>query len=463
MAKNVLATFPLDDGEESFFGVKADAGFSQSHIDKIIKEVKEEGDVTEDEDDDAGEKTRLDDDKAKAKKAKAKPEDEGEGEDEGEEDVDFTFDDKEPSTKPKAKSDEEDEAEKKKREAAKRREEIEEDDDEEDDDDNKDKKEDGRAKDTAKPKAKAKADEEDDEGDRDVDEEELKLFTALAEDLKDRGFFKAVEVKKNAKFDEENFFEAVDGEVEGRVQETFEAFFEEMSDDGKRYLKFLRDGGNEVDYINHMRQPLDFSKFDENNKKHVANVLRYYITNVEQLEADELEDRIKYIQESGKERDYATRWNNKLKATHEKKVKAIEDAVKAKKAQEDADTLEFNKEIKEVLDKSDEINGIEIADKKKINDYITKPTVKVGKNRFVPQLFVDIQKVLAANTQKDKRKCILLAQILTNDFDFSDIVAEKETKTLKKAQSRVKEARVSGFKGGNLRTNGVKSLSDYID
>jgi len=60
-----------------------------------------------------------------------------------------------------------------------------------------------------------------------------KFFNVLAKNLKEKGVFGFVEVPEDTDLTEDEFIQLQDDEVEARVSDTFEGFFEELDDDGK--------------------------------------------------------------------------------------------------------------------------------------------------------------------------------------------------------------------------------------
>jgi hypothetical protein len=456
MAKNTnLNEFSFDDDEDfAEFGGKV-TKIGNTDIETVIKNVKDEEsnevENTNDEDDDETKVTKIDDKPTKATKASKK---ENKDDEVDEDNVDWNFGD-EPTKKVDNRTEEEKAKDLEAKTKVKKKQE--ETTDEEDDDEEKDEK---------PVKKKDKTEEKDDDNESEEDEEdEETTFTAFAFDLKDRGFFQEKELKKDDKFTEDSFYEAIDEEVEARAGATIDAFMEELGEDGKKFLKFVKEGGRAADYVHYLLPPLDFDKFDENDPKQVDRVIHQYLVTKEELDGEDLEDRKATLKEGGKKKEWAVKWNNKLKADHDKKVEAVQAAIKNKAQKDEEAEKEFENELKEVLSKTNDVAGVTIteADKKSLNSFILKPTVKVGKNKFVPELNVALHKIMEGKTKEAKKQLLLLAKLLKNNFDFSDLKSDKETTTIKQAQSRVKEARASGrISGGSKVSSSKKSVADYF-
>ena len=69
--------------------------------------------------------------------------------------------------------------------------------------------------------------------------------------LKDNGIFAALEDEEFADgLSDEDLPDMIDKEVDARVEETMENFFDEMDDDGIAFLKFKKNGGKTSDFLN---------------------------------------------------------------------------------------------------------------------------------------------------------------------------------------------------------------------
>lgn len=416
---NLLKDFTAND---EWFGQKVEEG---TETDKVIKEVKEEGTVVLDEDEGSGEEVEV---KGKGKKGGGKKKDD----EEEEESVFFGQGEKE---KKEGKEEEDD-----------------------DDDENKD-EEDEEKDDKDKKEVKAKK-----EG-KEKDEDDSKFYTVLAGEMKEKGIFQNVELEEGKDLTEEEFIELQDKEIEARVEETFQAFFNELDEDGKAFLQHKKNGGKTSDFLNVYADTLDIDEFDEKNPDHISKTLNYYLQVYEKLDGDDLKDRLEWLKEGGKEKTYATKYFNKINEDREEeKTKLAEAAKKANKKRED-DTKAFNDDLSSVLAKTENVGVFSITktDQKDLGNYITKPAVKVGTNRYVPQFQNDIAKIFRAETPEDKQKLILLAKLVKSNFDTTDVKTEVKTKVTKEIQTKLKDAK-KGVKTASSGAGGSKkSLSDFFN
>lgn len=436
------------DNEESFFGIKTVS--EDSETSQTIKEVKSES---------KGASTLKDNENTPFGEEE---EDENEGltffgneeEEDGEEDKDDVL-----STKKGKQQDTKDE-------------EI--DDKDDDKDNNKDEDKDNKkgkttvkkdTEDTKSSKIKSEDKEEETDADNveDEDEKDKKFFTTLGLELKEKGLFTAVEIDENEVLTEDQLFEKFGEEVEARVEETFAAFYEQLDEDAVNFIKYKKLGGNTQQFFQNYVPKFELDKLDEDNDKQLNLVLTRYLTTVEQLDDEELADRLKYLEDSGKKKATAIKYFDKLKTASEQQKAAIlkqqEEAAEAKKES----ARKFNEGIKATASKTDKVGAFKLSktEQKELPDYITKPTVKTGKNMFSPKLYVDLGKILKAETEEDRKNLILLSKLVKSNFDIKDLVADTNTNVVKRVKSKLKEAKETTRPKSSSGSTG-KALTDYF-
>lgn len=305
---------------------------------------------------------------------------------------------------------------------------------------------------------------EKDEG-KDNPENDDKFFTTLAGELKEKGIFQNVELKEGEEITEEKFFELQDAEIEKRVEETFEAFFEELDEDAKNFLRFKKNGGKTADFFaSHTASAgIDLDNFDVENEAQRTQMLTHYLSTVEKLDAEDIKDRIEWLKEGGKEKTYATKYQKAMQATRDELKETIVKSQEEAAKQREAEVSNFNNSLNETLGKTETVGAFTFTknDQKELGGYITKPTVKVGKNKYVPAFQAEIANIFRADSEESKQKLLLLAKLVKSNFDVSDLVTETKTKVVKQAKSRLQEAK-TGVKPSTSGNYTKKSLGDYF-
>jgi hypothetical protein len=295
------------------------------------------------------------------------------------------------------------------------------------------------------------------------DDEDDDFYSTLASELKEKGIFQNVELKEGEKLTEEKFFELQDAEVEARVQDTFDAFFEQLDEDGKKFLKFKKDGGDTADFLATYQTQVDFEALDLENPEHVTTALRLYLTNVEKLEGEDLTDRLAWLKEGGKEKTYAAKYVNDAKKAGEKQREALLKAQEKLNNDREESRKKFNESLVETAAKTEQVGDFVItkAEQKELGTYLTKPTVKVGKNKYIPAFQAEMAEIFKAETPEAKQKLILVAKLVKTNFDVTDLKTRKKTEVIKNTESKLKEAK-AGVKTKSSGGGDKRSLEDYF-
>jgi len=289
-------------------------------------------------------------------------------------------------------------------------------------------------------------------------EEDEKFFNTLASSLKEAGVFQNVEIPEDEEIDEEKFIELQNNEVDARVEEAIEGFMEELDDDAKAFLKFKKEGGDTREFFKAVQQEVTLPKGDLEDENYQKKLIEYYYKTYEGMEDDEVSDLVTWLEDSGKLEKRAAATENKIQKKIQQQKEALIKQQEKQKLEQEKNNKKFIETLKKTVESTDEVNNIPITkkDKKELLNYITKPTVKVGKNKYLTAFQADMQ-----NVMDDTEKLILIAKLVKDDFDLSDIIKKVETKStvnLKKKLEKQKTNPIIKRSGSSAR----KSLSDYF-
>ena len=289
------------------------------------------------------------------------------------------------------------------------------------------------------------------------------FFTNLALDLKDRGTLSAVEIDENKEYTIEEFFELQETEIESRFNETLDAFREEFDEDGKEFLRWKKNGGSTKEFITQYLAPsFSLTNFDEENQSHIDRTIDFYLKTVEGLEDEDFKERRDYIKDSGKEKSYAKNFFNKLEKVEVERKEVLQKQLELRAKQEQEEEDAFNEEVVQTLKEATGFGSFNISDtdRKGLGGYITKPAVKVGKNRYIPKFQHDLRNILVASTKENKKRLLILAKIVANDFKLVDLEQRLETKVTKGAKARISSSTPQGVTG---TSRSRPQLADFID
>ena len=88
---------------------------------------------------------------------------------------------------------------------------------------------------------------------------------------------------------------------------------------------------------------------------------------------------------------------------------------------------------------------------------MTKVKVKAGKNNYLTQMQNDLQKAF-----QDPEKILVIAKLLRNDFDISDVIRNTETKITKKTKDKIeRKPTIKSSKSSSGRKK--KALHEYFN
>lgn len=289
------------------------------------------------------------------------------------------------------------------------------------------------------------------------------FYKTLVDEMKEKGIFQNIELKDDEEITEEKFIELQDAEIEARVDETFEAFFEELDEDGKAFLKFKKDGGSTEDFLANYGATLNLETLDDSDAAQRDYVITQYLSTVEKLEGEDLTDRLAWLKEQGKDKTYANKYFKLMKDADDARRETLLTSQKEAKDKREAGIKEFNETIAATAKKTDKVGEFSFTaqEQKELTGYITKPTKKVGANKYVPEFQAAIGNIFAAKTEESRQKLLLLAKLIKSDFNIEAVKVKAGTQAAAKVKTVLKDAKA----GVNAKTAGSyqpKALGDFF-
>lgn len=269
-------------------------------------------------------------------------------------------------------------------------------------------------------------------------EAEESPYKILSETLKEKGLFSEFsedELKEMDLSKEDTFYNIWDKKQEKIKENAYRQISEELPDEGKRLISFLRNGGKVEDFT-------DVYGFDVNNLDPIENsedvVRTYYKTFSPDMEDADVEDIITNLKDTGKLENNSEKFHKKLVDLQTKQrnelVQNQEKAYQETLKQRDA-TI---KNIGEMIDKSDNFSNIPVAKDKKqeFKDFIFKASIKLPDgSKVTPYAHKKMQE------GKDYSNFLRDAYLAFIDYKFEPMVEKKtETKVTKKVHERLKNA-----------------------
>ena len=283
------------------------------------------------------------------------------------------------------------------------------------------------------------------------------FFKKLSLEMKEQGIFQLVEVKEDEPLDQDTFVEKFDQEIEARVKETIQSFLEELDEDGKRFLKFKRSGGDTRAFLQAYYSSMALPTVDLTTEDGQEAVLRYYYKNVEGLDPEDVDSRIDWAKENKKLAKYAEKYDGILQEREEARKEALLQQQAEYEAQMEKSRKDFEKDLVEVLQATDAVGDIPLTkeDKKTMPAYMLKPSIRIGKNKYITPLQADLKSVY-----EDKKQLLLLAKLVRSKFDLSSLGVKLASKKVEQARKNLlRDRETPEVKGGNTKTGA--SLADY--
>jgi hypothetical protein len=226
----------------------------------------------------------------------------------------------------------------------------------------------------------------------------------------------------------------------------------------------MKNGGNARSFLSQISKRFSLDELDVENDTQVNKTLTHYFSVFEKTDEEDIADKIKWLEDSGKKKAYATKYFKLIKdAEKEEELNMLKEQ-KLANDNKIKEVKEFQESLKDIISKTETVGSFPINKKehKEILDYIVKPTVKVGKDNYVPEFNVKLGKVLKGTTEKDKKQLIAIAKILKEDFNLADLMTSVETQVTSRAKSRISSGKNS-IRNRSVGGSVGKSLADLME
>lgn len=271
------------------------------------------------------------------------------------------------------------------------------------------------------------------------------------------------EIKEFDELDDEDKAEVVKDYFDKAVEDRFAEGIKNLPDTVKNLIKYAVNGGNVNTFLQNMAKlsstglSEDMDVEDElNQEKLVRQKLQE-----EEYDEDYINSHIDYLKDSDKLKITAEKYFEKWKKTkaieQEKEVRRVEAAKKLARDNE----IAFKKEIGKFTSETESIKGFKLSKKdiSEMPDYIASQNIRLQDGRTITPFYKDLTEAM-----KDKEKLVLMAKLLRNNFDFSQIVKTVDTKiTRDLKESLQRQEKTQSVKSNNGSSQTQKRLVDLLD
>lgn len=286
----------------------------------------------------------------------------------------------------------------------------------------------------------------------DIDEEDVKLFTDLANDFKEMGLFTLTDLG-DEEITPNLFFEKVEEEVSNRANGVVENLMTTLDDDAASFLKFKSNGGDTRDFFKLYGEVSEIPVPDVDSEENQEAFLRYYYSLDEDLDLEDIDDRIVTYSEKNTLEKYAKKHFEKLEHEYAVQKQTLLKQQEEAKKQQIEHQRKFQNNLKTIINTEKQIGDLVIDPKKdsSLVDFITKPIFDKETKLSATSFQTKIGEIF-----NDEKKLILLAKLVQNDFDFSSVKKKAESEANKKTLHTIRTRKE--YKSADSG----KSLIDYF-
>ena len=176
----------------------------------------------------------------------------------------------------------------------------------------------------------------------------------------------------------------------------------------------------------------------------------------EEYDEDYITSQLEYLKDSGRLKITASKYHDKWKKENSEKRAALAESAKANAEARKKEAIAFKKEINTFVSQTPEVKGLKLNKKdiSELGDYVGNNSVNTTDGRTLTPFFRDF-----LEATKDKEKLVIMAKLLRNGFDFSDIQKSTTTKNSRELKDNLERQ----VKTQNIRSNSGSSQKRLID
>ena len=257
-------------------------------------------------------------------------------------------------------------------------------------------------------------------------------------DFKENGLLNHVELEEGETLTPDRIFELQQEEYEIEVSTRLDNWAkEELDSDAREFIKFKRNGGKTKDFFNVYSQGNSLPEGELGDEDYEDAVIRYQLKS-EDWDAEEIEDRLAYLTKEGKKSIVAKKYDKRIQKARDIEKEIMQEEAKASRLAQKEQRQKFRDSIKTALSEVKEVSGYTITKKDvaQLYPFLTKEQYKISDTKSV----TGFQKKLSEVFQ-DTNKMILLAKLINNDFDVSDLKKKTVTEETRKIKSNLEQRR----------------------
>lgn len=275
------------------------------------------------------------------------------------------------------------------------------------------------------------SDEEDEEEEEEVkpvgrsnsNEDEYQTFKVLGKHFADEGILDGYEE------DMENTPEALQSMVSKTIEKGIEKYKESFKHPmAKQFLDFLENGGDPSNFVQMVSGP-DYNSIDSDDIEGNTSIQKQLLR--DQLAAsgesqEDIEDMIESFEDAGLLHKRSVSALKKLQQAQIEKQKAVVESQKKAREEQIKKNQQILNDLKERIEKTDEIGGFQLTKKSKSDfySYITEVDPKTGKTGLMAD-------------SSDPNNQLLMSYLYFNKFNFDKLGKNSKTEAAKSLQEKL--------------------------
>jgi len=303
-----------------------------------------------------------------------------------------------------------------------------------------------------------------DKGDESGTQESVQVgYIGTLNHLKEKGLAD-YELEEGEEMTEEKAAEIVEDSWDNGIESRIEELFEDLPPVLKQLNQFALKGGDVNQFLSQIAQnntqgisaDMDLA-VEANQELVVRDALKK-----DGMDDDLIASQIEFLKSSNKLEAYAkNKHSKKMEAdakANEALVKKQQDAAKARK-----NSLRKSKnDLTSNLKKMENIKGFQVTkqDQKELPSYMVDRSVKLPNGNFITNMQRDLMEAM-----QNEEKALVIAKLLRNDFDLSELQKQAETDVVKDIKNKVRrnQASPTSSGGGKNKSGKKQSLWDIMN
>lgn len=253
----------------------------------------------------------------------------------------------------------------------------------------------------------------------------------IAEELQAKGIITLGEEYKIES--DEDFLDIFQKNIEQGVQNSFEARFENhpQKEKAKALFEYIENGGDIDKFTEAYANPLSF--IDLSTEIGQEKVVQMRLKSTTRLSDDKIKEKITKLKDAALLEEEAKEAFEEMSLIQkENEILTLEQQKEAARLQKE-ETKKVQDEMREFIRKNDSIKGIidikSTKDKQLIEEYLFKPTVKIG-NQLV-------SKYVADNENESIEDFLAIVALKAKGFDFKKLEKQAEVKVKQKLAEKL--------------------------